>query len=74
MLDKGYIRSSVSPWDAPILSVEKKYGTLRLCIDYRYLNEVTIKNRYMLLMIDNLFDRLKGAVVFSKVNLRSIYH
>ena len=59
MLDKGYIRPSVSPWGAPTLFVKKKDGTLRLCIDYRKLNKVTIKIRYPLQMIDDLFDQLK---------------
>jgi len=74
MLDKGYIRSSVSPWGAPMLFVKKKDGTLRLCIDYRQLNKVTIKNRYPLPRIDYLFDQLKGAVVFSKIDMRLGYH
>eukprot|EP00253_Pinus_taeda_P018697 PITA_18697 len=74
MLDKGYIRPSVSPWGAPVLFVRKKDGTLRLCIDYRQLNKVTIKNRYPLPRIDDLFDQLKGAAVFSKIDLRSGYH
>ena len=74
MLDKGCIRLSVSPWGAPILFVKKKYGTLRLCIDYRQLNKVTIKNIYPLLRIDDLFDQMKGALVFSKIDLRSEYH
>ena len=74
MLDKGYIRPSVSPWGAPVLFVKKKGGTLRLCIDYMQLNKVTIKNRYPLLRIDDLFDQLKGATMFSKSDLRSVYH
>ena len=64
MLDKGFIRPSVSPWGAPVLFVKKKDGTLRLCIDYRLLNQVTIKNRYSLPRIDDLFDQLKIAAVF----------
>ena len=56
LLDKGFIRPSTSPWGAPVLFVKKKDGTLRLCIDYRQLNKVTIKNKYPLLMIDDLFD------------------
>lgn len=72
LLDKGFIRLSVSPWRAPILFV--KDGTLWLCIDYRELNKVTIKNKYPLPHIDDLFDRMQGASVFSKINLRSGYH
>ena len=74
LLDKGFIRPSNSPWGAPVLFVKKKDGTLRLCIDYRQLNKVTVKNRYPLPRIDNLFDQLKGARVFSKIDLRSGYH
>ncbi|TYK14495.1 putative polyprotein [Cucumis melo var. makuwa] len=74
LVDKGYIRSSVSPWGAPVLFVKKKDGTLRLCIDYRQLNKVTIRNKYPLPRIDDLFDQLRGAVVFSKIDLRSGYH
>ena len=73
LLDKGFIRPSNSPWGAPILFV-KKDGTLRLCIDYHQLNKVTVKNRYPLPRIDDLFDQLKGARVFSKIDLRSGYH
>jgi hypothetical protein len=71
MMDKGYIRPSVSPWGAPILFVKNKDGTLRLCIDYRQLNKVTIKNKYPLPRIDDLFDQLGGASIFSKIDLRS---
>jgi len=74
LLDKGFIRPSNSPWGAPVLFVKKKDGTLRLCIDYRQLNKVTVKNRYPLPRIDDLFDQLKGARVFSKIDLRSGYH
>eukprot|EP00253_Pinus_taeda_P009444 PITA_09444 len=70
MLDKGYIRPSVSPWGAPVLFVKKKDGTLRLSIDYRYLNEVTIKSRYPFPRIDDLFNQLKGATMLSKIDLR----
>ncbi|KAL4032817.1 hypothetical protein IC575_005899 [Cucumis melo] len=74
LLDKRFIRPSVSPWGVPVLFVKKKYGSMRLCIDYRELNKVTIKNRYPLPRIDDLFDQLQGATVFSKIDLRSGYH
>ncbi|WMV37333.1 hypothetical protein MTR67_030718 [Solanum verrucosum] len=74
LLEKGFIRPSVSPWGASVLFVKKKDGTLRLCIDYRQLNRISIKNRYPLPRIDDLFDQLKGAKVFSKIDLRSGYH
>ena len=74
LLDKGVIRPSVSPWGAPVLFVKKKDGSMRLCIDYRELNKLTIKNKYPLPRIDDLFDQLKGAVHFSKIDLRSGYH
>jgi hypothetical protein len=72
--EKGYIRPSTSPWAAPVLFEEKKDGTRRMCIDYRALNEVTIKNKYTLPRIEDLFDQLRGASVFSKIDLRSGYH
>ena len=74
LLDKGFIRPSVSPWGAPVLFVRKKDGTLRMCIDYRQINQVTIKNKYPLPRIDELFDQLQGAAYFSKIDLRSGYH
>ena len=74
LLSKQFIRPSVSPWGAPVLFVRKKDGSLRLCIDYRELNKVTVKNRYPLPRIDDLFDQLKGARCFSKIDLRSGYH
>ena len=74
MLEKGYIKLSISPWCAPMLFVKKKDGTLRLCIDYRLLNKVTIKNMYPLSRIDDLFDRLNRAVVFYNIDLRLGYH
>jgi hypothetical protein len=74
LLKKGYIRPSVSPWGSPVLFVKKKYGTLRLCIDFRQLNKVTIKNKYPLPRIDDLFDQLKGVIIFLKIDLRSGYH
>ncbi|GJX19602.1 putative nucleotidyltransferase, ribonuclease H [Tanacetum coccineum] len=72
--DKGFIRPSSSPWGAPILFVKKKDGSFRMCIDYRELNKLTIKNQYPLLRIDDLFDQLQGSQYFSKINLRSGYH
>ena len=74
LLEKGFIRPSVSPWGAPVLFVKKKDGTLRLCVDYRQLNKLTVKNKYPLPRIDDLFDQLKGASIFSKIDLRSRYH
>jgi hypothetical protein len=74
LLEKGYIRPSTSPWAAPVRFVEKKDGMKRMCIDYRALNEVTVKNKYPLPRIEDLFDQLRGASVFSKIDLRSGYH
>jgi hypothetical protein len=74
LLDKGFIRPSISLWGAPALFVKKKDGSMRMCINYRELNKVTIKNRYPLSRIDDLLDQLQGARVFSKVDLRSGYH
>ena len=74
LLNKGFIRPSASPWGAPVLFVKKKDGSFRMCIDYRQLNKVTIKNKYPLPRIDDLFDQLQGACVFSKIDLRSGYH
>jgi hypothetical protein len=74
LLDKGFIRPSSSPWGCPALFVKKIDGILRLCVDYRPLNAVTIKNKYPLPRIDVLFDQLAGAKVFSKIDLRSGYH
>ena len=74
LLKKGYIRSNVSAWGAPMLFVKKKDGTLRLCIDYRQLNKATVKNKYPLPRIDDLFDQLRGAKVSLKIDLRSGYH
>lgn len=74
LLDKGFVKLSMSPWGAPVLFVKKKDGIMRLCIDYRQLNKVTIKNKYPLPRIDDLFDQLQGATVFSKIDLRSGYH
>ncbi|KAA3461755.1 DNA/RNA polymerases superfamily protein [Gossypium australe] len=74
LLDRGFIRPSVSPWGASVLFVKKKDESMRMCIDYRQLNKLTIKNKYPLPRIDDLFDQLKGASVFSKIDLRSGYH
>jgi len=73
-LDKGFIRPSSSPWVAPILFLKKKDGTFRMCIDYRELNKVTVKNRYPLPRIDDLFDQLQGSGIYSKIDLRPGYH
>jgi hypothetical protein len=70
----GFIRPSSSPWGAPVLFVKKNDGSMRMCVDYLVLNEVTIKNKYPLPRIDDLFDQLKGAKYFSKIDLRSGYH
>ncbi|GKD53475.1 putative reverse transcriptase domain-containing protein, partial [Tanacetum coccineum] len=72
--EKGFIRPSSSPWGAPVLFVKKKDGSFRMCIDYRELNKLTIKNRYPLPRIDNIFDQLQGSSVYSKIDLRSGYH
>ncbi|XP_076912208.1 uncharacterized protein LOC143570440 [Bidens hawaiensis] len=74
LLDKGFIRLSISPWGAPVLFVKKKDGSMRMCIDYRELNKLTVKNKYPLPRIDDLFDQLQGASWFSRIDLRSGYH
>ena len=74
LLEKGFIRPSVSPLGDPMLFVKKKDGTLWLCVDYRKLNKMTMKNKYLLPRKDDLSDELKGAGVFSKIDLRSGYH
>ncbi|GKF90393.1 hypothetical protein Tco_0274094, partial [Tanacetum coccineum] len=72
--DKGFIRPSSSPWGAPVLFVKKKDGSFRMCIDYRELDKLTVKNRYPLPRIDDLFDQLQGSSVYSKIDLRPGYH
>nr|GEZ02981.1 putative reverse transcriptase domain-containing protein [Tanacetum cinerariifolium] len=72
--NKGFIRPSSSPWGAPVLFVKKKDGSFRMCIDYRELNKLTMKNRYPLPRIDDLFDQLQGSSIYSKIDLRSGYH
>nr|GFC53027.1 putative reverse transcriptase domain-containing protein [Tanacetum cinerariifolium] len=74
LFDKGFIRPSSSPWGAPVLLVKKKDGSFRMCIDYRELNKLTVKNRYPLPRIDDLFDQLQGSNIYSKIDLRSVYH
>ncbi|KAA3462044.1 DNA/RNA polymerases superfamily protein [Gossypium australe] len=74
LTDKGFARLSYSSWGAPVLFVKKKDGSMRLCIDYRQLNKVTVKNKYHMPRIDDLFDQLKGAIVFSKIDIRSGYY
>jgi len=74
LLEKQFIRPSVSSWGAPVLLVKKNDGSMRLCVHYRQLNQVTIKNRYPLPRIDDLMDQLVGVEVFSKIDLRSGYH
>nr|GEZ68533.1 putative nucleotidyltransferase, ribonuclease H [Tanacetum cinerariifolium] len=74
LLEQGFIRPSVSPWGAPVLFVKKNDGSMRLCIDYRELNKITIRNRYPLPRIDDLFDQIQGAMHFSKIDLWSGYH
>ncbi|XP_071683425.1 uncharacterized protein [Lolium perenne] len=74
MLSKGLIRPSASPWGSPVIFVDKRDGTIRLCVDYRKLNEMTIKNKYPLPKIEDLFDQMNGARVLSKIDLRTGYH
>jgi len=74
LLEKQFIRPSASPWGAPVLLVKKKDGSIRLCVDYKQLNKLTIKNKYPLPRIDDLMDQLHGASVFSKIDLQSGYH
>ncbi|GKA75648.1 putative reverse transcriptase domain-containing protein [Tanacetum coccineum] len=72
--EKGFVRPSSSPWGAPVLFVKKKDGSFRMCIDYRELNKLTVKNRYPLSRIDDLFNQLQGSKVYSKIDMRSGYH
>nr|GFC35685.1 putative reverse transcriptase domain-containing protein [Tanacetum cinerariifolium] len=74
LADRGFIRPSTSPWGAPVLFVKKKDGSLRMCIDYRELNKLTVKNRYPFPRIDDLFDQLQGSSIYSKIDVRSGYH
>ena len=74
LLGQGFIRRSTSSWGSPVLFIKKRDGSLRLCVDYRELNKVTIRNKYSLPRIDDLFDQLRGASFFSKIDLRSGYH
>ena len=73
LLEKGFIKPSISPWGTPVLFMKKKDGSIRLCIDYRQLNRITVKNRYPLPRIDDFLDQLKDAFIFSKIDLRSGY-
>ncbi|GKG12744.1 hypothetical protein Tco_0346981, partial [Tanacetum coccineum] len=74
LLEKGFIHPSSSPWGASVLFAKKKDGSFRICIDYRELNKLTIKNRYTLPRINDLFDQLQGSSMYSKIELRSGYH
>ena len=74
LVDKGFIQPSVSPRGAPILFLKNKDETLKLCIDYRELNKITIKNKYLLPKIDDLFEQLQRVSIFSKIDLRLGYH
>ena len=74
LLKKGFIHPSSSPWGAPVIFVDKKDGSRRMCVDYRALNDVTIKNKYPLPRIEDLFDQMRGAMIFSKIDLRLGYH
>ena len=71
LLDKGFIQPSISPLGTPVLFVKKKDGSLRICIDYHQLNKINIKNKYPLPRIDDIFDQLQGASLFSKIELKS---
>ena len=73
-MSKGYIRPSKSPWGAPVLFVKKKDGSLRLCVDYRGLNKLTIKNKLPLPRVDDVYDHLHRSKIFFKIDLKSDYH
>ncbi len=74
LIDMEHIQPSISPWEAPVLFVKKKDGTLRMCIDYRGLNKKLIRNVFPLPRIDEIFDELRGAKIFSKMDLNMAYH
>ena len=74
LLDKGYIWPNVSPWREPVLFIKKKDGTFRMCIDYKQLNKIIFKNKYPLPRINDMFDDIDGAKIFSKIDLTSGYH
>ena len=74
LTDRGFAQPSFSPWGAPVLFVKKKDGSITMCIDYHQLKKVTIKNKYSLPRIDDLFDQLKGDTIFLKIDLRSGYY
>ncbi|GKF50195.1 hypothetical protein Tco_0146662, partial [Tanacetum coccineum] len=74
LFNKGFIRPTSSPWGAPVLFIKKKDGSCQMCIDYRELNKLTVKNRYPLPRIDDLFNQLQGSTVNSKIDLRLGYH
>ncbi|GKA66187.1 putative reverse transcriptase domain-containing protein [Tanacetum coccineum] len=74
LADKGFIRPSSSPWEAPVVFVKKKDGSFRMCIDYRELNKLIMKNRHPFPRIDDLFDQLQGSSVYLKIDMRSSYH